>query len=233
LADILSDPDARAAEFGTNSILDLPYPTAVKTGTSSDYRDSWTVGFDNRDTVGIWMGRLGGGSMDGVTGSIGPAPVLRQIFAHLRARAPYTGLWRSPKLVNVTTCEWIGSAPCVKRADWNLPSDRQAYVHPGHRIIFARPLPGETLALDPRLPAESQRYTFKLATGDAHVVKVQWRIDAAGYATTPTTHEQWQIVPGEHRVSARVWIGTRKQPLSVGPVHFSVLASQSINARQK
>jgi penicillin-binding protein 1C len=233
LADILSDPDARAAEFGSNSILDLPYPTAVKTGTSSDYRDSWTMGFDNRYTVGIWMGRLGGGSMDRVTGSIGPASVLRRIFAHLRARAPYAGLWRSPKLAHVTTCEWIGSAPCVKRTDWHLPDGERVDVHPRRKITFARPLPGETLAIDPRLPAGSQRYTFQLATGGAHVVKVQWRIDAASYATTPTTHEQWQIVPGEHRVSARVWIGTRKQPLNVGPVHFSVLASQSINARQK
>src|SRR5690625_754111 len=40
LADILSDPDARSAEFGPNSILDLPLPPAVKTGTSSDYHDA-------------------------------------------------------------------------------------------------------------------------------------------------------------------------------------------------
>src|SRR5690625_7874102 len=60
LADILSDPDARAAEFGADSVLDLPRPTAVKTGTSSDYTDSWTIGFDNRYNVGGWDGELHG-----------------------------------------------------------------------------------------------------------------------------------------------------------------------------
>jgi penicillin-binding protein 1C len=41
VADILSDPAAREKEFGWNSILNFPHQTAVKTGTSSDYRDAW------------------------------------------------------------------------------------------------------------------------------------------------------------------------------------------------
>src|SRR5699024_6477057 len=117
LANILSDPEARAAEFGLDSLLNLPSPTAMKTGTSSDYHDSWTVGFDDHYTVGVWMGRLDGGVTQKITGSQGAAPVVRQIFKTLRQQAPYAGLWRSPELQSVQTCEWLGTPPCIERLE--------------------------------------------------------------------------------------------------------------------
>src|SRR5690606_10094686 len=43
LTDILSDPHAREASFGRGGPLELPFPVAVKTGTSKGYRDNWTV----------------------------------------------------------------------------------------------------------------------------------------------------------------------------------------------
>ena len=58
VADILSDDQARGLEFGVGGVLDLPVQTAVKTGTSSDHRDVWAVGFNHRYTVGVWMGNL-------------------------------------------------------------------------------------------------------------------------------------------------------------------------------
>ena len=48
IGNILSDPAARALEFGENSVLNFPIQTAVKIGTSSDYRDSWAIGFNHR-----------------------------------------------------------------------------------------------------------------------------------------------------------------------------------------
>src|SRR5690606_10370286 len=51
IGNILSDPNARALEFGRNSILNLPVRTAAKTGTSTDYRDAWAVGYNDRYTV--------------------------------------------------------------------------------------------------------------------------------------------------------------------------------------
>jgi penicillin-binding protein 1C len=52
VGNILSDPWARSLEFGRYSLLDLPIQTAVKTGTSTDYRDAWAVGYDSRYVVG-------------------------------------------------------------------------------------------------------------------------------------------------------------------------------------
>ena len=38
----------------------MPFPAAVKTGTSSDFRDTWTVGFTRDYTVGVWVGNFDG-----------------------------------------------------------------------------------------------------------------------------------------------------------------------------
>ena len=76
IANILSDRDARTLEFGRASVLNFQAPTAVKTGTSSDFRDAWAVGFDARHTVGVWMGNLDQTPSQGVTGSTGPAILL-------------------------------------------------------------------------------------------------------------------------------------------------------------
>ena len=104
IANILSDPYARRREFGAGSVLNLPVQTAVKTGTSTDYRDAWVLGFNSRYVVGVWLGNLDQTPMDGVTGSIGPALVLRSIFANLNDRNPARSLYLSPKLMAQEIC---------------------------------------------------------------------------------------------------------------------------------
>lgn len=224
LASILSDPDARAAEFGADSVLDLPYPTAVKTGTSSDYRDTWSVGFDSRYTVGVWMGRLAGGSTDGLTGSSGPAPVLREIFARLRRDAPYAGLWQDARLRLQPTCEWIGPPPCVRREDWRLPGARVAAPAPMPTLAIARPLPGETLALDPRLPRQAQVYRFALDTAGRAPRRVEWLLDGRELPGGGDSLD-WRITAGAHRLQARVWLRGAAAPRELGPVDFQVLGA--------
>lgn len=225
LANILSDPDARAAEFGSDSVLDLPLPTAVKTGTSSDYHDIWTLGFDDRYTVGVWMGRLDGKATDQLTGSLGPAPVLRQIFANLRMAAPYAGLWHSPALRATETCEWIGPPPCVHRQDWYLPSrsDAVAESAPSRPSpAIAQPLQGEMLAIDPRTPRASQQFQFALDSDGLAIRRVVWSVDGAPLAESGGDSASWSLVPGAHRVSARVWVEGEASALELGPVAFSV-----------
>ena len=57
IADMLSDNTARAASFGLYSHLAFDFPVACKTGTSSDYRDNWAVGYTPEFTVeGILIG---------------------------------------------------------------------------------------------------------------------------------------------------------------------------------
>jgi peptidoglycan glycosyltransferase len=56
ITDMLSDDKAREPIWGLNSDLKLSRPAAVKTGTSEDWRDAWTVGYTPYATVGVWSG---------------------------------------------------------------------------------------------------------------------------------------------------------------------------------
>ena len=86
VADMLADNSARAASFGLTSYLAFDFPVACKTGTSSDYRDNWTVGCTPEFTVAVWVGNPDGTPMQGITGVTGAAPVMHEIFEHLRTR---------------------------------------------------------------------------------------------------------------------------------------------------
>lgn len=54
---------------------------AFKTGTSYGYRDAWSVGFDGRMTIGVWVGRADGAPVPGMIGRIAAAPILFDAFA--------------------------------------------------------------------------------------------------------------------------------------------------------
>ena len=86
IADMLSDNSARTLAFGINSALRYDYPVACKTGTSTDFRDNWTIGFTPEFSVGVWVGNFDGSPMHEVSGVTGAGPILRDIFNHLHAQ---------------------------------------------------------------------------------------------------------------------------------------------------
>ena len=75
ISSILSDNDARTPMFGADSVLNLPFPSASKTGTSNDYRDNWTLGYTPDIAVGVWVGNPDYTPMQGITGMTGAAPI--------------------------------------------------------------------------------------------------------------------------------------------------------------
>ena len=80
ISSILSDNAARAPMFGSNSILNLPFRAAVKTGTTNDFRDNWTIGYTPDLTVGVWVGNADYTPMEHTTGLSGAAPVWAQFM---------------------------------------------------------------------------------------------------------------------------------------------------------
>ena len=94
LADVLSDNHARALAFGLETPLRFDFPVACKTGTSTDYRDNWAVGYTPEFTVAVWAGNFDGTPMRGVSGVSGAGPVLQEIFQHLRTR--FGTSWYAP-----------------------------------------------------------------------------------------------------------------------------------------
>ncbi|THD73663.1 MAG: penicillin-binding protein 1C [Bradyrhizobium sp.] len=91
-SDNLRDPmrlmDKVAAWQVGNVLLGSPPPEngvrnriAFKTGTSYGYRDAWSVGFDGRITIGVWVGRPDGAPAPGIVGRTAAAPILFDAFA--------------------------------------------------------------------------------------------------------------------------------------------------------
>jgi penicillin-binding protein 1C len=83
VADMLADRYARAKSFGIGSVVDMPFPSLVKTGTSSDYRDTWTVGATPDYTAAVWVGNFSGASMRRIAGVTGAGPLWNRIMLHL------------------------------------------------------------------------------------------------------------------------------------------------------
>ncbi|MBE7486530.1 MAG: penicillin-binding protein 1C [Polyangiaceae bacterium] len=111
LGDVLSDPNARAAAFGRGSALELPFPVAVKTGTSKGYRDNWAVGYTRAVTVGVWVGNFDGRPMTGSSGVTGAAPLFRDVMlAAMRERQPEP-LIDSSGLRQLEVCALSGDLP--------------------------------------------------------------------------------------------------------------------------
>jgi len=75
VTDILSDNPARAPVFGVNSWLNLPVPSAAKTGTTTDWRDNWTIGYNRYLVAGVWSGNTDGRPTLESTGMRGAAPI--------------------------------------------------------------------------------------------------------------------------------------------------------------
>lgn len=90
IADILSDKAARAPAFSVGGPLDLPFRCAVKTGTSSDFRDNWCVGFTPEFTVGVWAGNFENRPMKNISGVSGAGPIFHRSLVRAHRAVPAT-----------------------------------------------------------------------------------------------------------------------------------------------
>lgn len=224
IANILSDAQARRLEFGENSVLNLPVQTAVKTGTSTDYRDAWTVGFNYRYVVGIWMGNLDHTPTNGVTGVIGPALTMRSIFSELNKYQETTSLYLSPKLISENICvsTHVASQECMPRTEYFIsgtqPSLENSTVLPV-AMKFVLPTPGLQIAIDPRVPHDLQQLKFQLS-GVPPQSQIDWMLNGMHLATTDNHYYLWDLEKGNHRLSAVV--NSHAQSIEIPAVEFVV-----------
>src|SRR5207244_3536705 len=79
----LSDPMARLPTFPRMGPSEYPFPVAVKTGTSSRYRDALTVAYSTRWVVGVWLGRPDYRPMSRLTAFSSAAGLAQRILGHL------------------------------------------------------------------------------------------------------------------------------------------------------
>lgn len=82
ISSILSDNEARAAEFGRGLPMEVNgFTAAVKTGTTNDNRDAWTIGWTPQVVVGVWMGNTDNRPTGGETGYGVAAPVWNLVIS--------------------------------------------------------------------------------------------------------------------------------------------------------
>jgi penicillin-binding protein 1C len=86
ISSILSDNEARAEEFGVFSVLNLPFTSAAKTGTTNDFRDNWTIGYTPDLVAGVWVGNPDYTPMQNTSGLSGAAPAWSEF---MRVAVPY------------------------------------------------------------------------------------------------------------------------------------------------
>ena len=108
---ILSDNGSRLATFGPNSLLQIGRPAAVKTGTTTDFRDNWTVGYTPQLSVGVWVGNADNSPMVNITGVAGAGPIWHDFIRLALNGKPAADFPRPPGLTQVEVCALSGLLP--------------------------------------------------------------------------------------------------------------------------
>jgi penicillin-binding protein 1C len=196
LMDILADRESRSTTFGLESALATRFFTAVKTGTSTEMRDNWCLGFSERHTVGVWVGNASGAPMHDVSGVSGAAPVWLEVMTWLHRATPSMAPDAPPELV-AARVEFPAAAEPARR-EWFA-----AGTEPGSRTLasgaarIVAPVDGTIVALDPDIPPDRQRVPLEVA---GRSPGARWRVDDAdlGPAEGLTL---WEPAPGTHTVT--------------------------------
>jgi len=164
ITDILSDDDARLLGFGEGSVLNLRRPAAVKTGTTTDWRDNWTVGYTPDLVVGVWAGNADNSPMIQVSGISGAAPIWHDVMETIApppAGRGSGGEWgwgfpEPPGLVRVEVCPASGKLPgphCPhRRTEVFIAGTEPVETCDVHRVVRVCAASGQ-LATD-RCPAD-------------------------------------------------------------------------------
>jgi penicillin-binding protein 1C len=226
ITDMLSDRHARATAFGVDSVLNLPFPAAVKTGTSSNFRDTWTVGFTTDYTVATWVGNFTGEPMRQVSGVTGAAPLWNRIMLHLHEHQEPENFLPPQGLVQLPICAISGLKPTPDCAsvvqEYFYPEDKIAYENqqPGNlspeydewlakqqqatfntsNLRILSPHDGDLFLLYPG-EQTTQKLEFKL--GGKTVEPVEWQLNGEKLAIDSANSLFWHLRPGNWTLEAK------------------------------
>lgn len=166
ISDILSDDDARATGFGRDSTLKLDRTAAVKTGTTTNFHDNWTIGYTPSLVVGVWVGNADYRPMRDVTGLTGAAPIWHDAMRGLLQGQPNQPFERPADMLRLSVCDLSGLLPtsvCWRtRQEWFIPGTQPTQLDNIYVQIGTDPLTNLPLvALD--LPPKA--YSWARANG--------------------------------------------------------------------
>ncbi len=111
ITDILSDNNARLPAFGDHSALQIGWPAAAKTGTTTDFRDNWTLGYTPDVVVGVWVGNADNTPMVKISGITGAGPIWNEFMRTILKGQPKHTFERPAGLSESEVCAPSGLAP--------------------------------------------------------------------------------------------------------------------------
>ncbi len=170
---ILSDDTARMSGFGLDSVLNLTRPAAVKTGTTTDWRDNWTIGYTPELAVGVWVGNADNEPMGHVSGITGAAPIWHNFMEEALKGKPVQNFVEPPGLTRVEVCALSGLLPTA-----NCP-------HRKTELFIAGSEP--QVYCDMHQKFRVDRATGYLATADTPLQQVVERV----YTVLPAEAQEW------------------------------------------
>jgi penicillin-binding protein 1C len=144
ISDILSDDSARTIGFGPNSTLKLDRTAAVKTGTTTNFHDNWTIGYTPDLLVGVWVGNSGYEAMHNVTGLTGAAPIWNEVMRRLLQGQPDHPFERPKGLTQVEVCDLSGLLPTSAcqhtHKEWFIAGTEPAQTDSYYQQVWIDPL---------------------------------------------------------------------------------------------
>ncbi len=179
ISDILADNQARSLAFGTNSVLVIPGQTvSVKTGTTNDYRDNWTIGYTPEFLVTTWVGNNDNSPMGAVvSGVTGASPIWNEIMSFLLT-GKKTSPWTPPKnAVRLSVCKASGLFPakdvvCETKSDYFIRNKFPKRKDPGKQNVYVDKTT-QDLPKDPKQTDNlelKEHYVVTDDTGDRYCV---------------------------------------------------------------
>jgi penicillin-binding protein 1C len=214
-ADVLSDPNARTISFGYESALDFPFKVAVKTGTSTDFRDSWALGYTPEFTVGVWAGNFDGSPMKSISGIYGAAPILRDVIFALHHEREAVWYHVPDTISRELLCQVSGkiaSKDCLKKGfdigiggqsvgTCDNPECLGSSVTGKFKINY--PHHRDEFLIDPNLPPDYQKISLKVSA-PLSVQRIRWFIDGELFAEVDAPFTaQWPLRKGTHTIIAK------------------------------
>lgn len=146
ISHILLDNNARIEEFGSNSELRIDnQPVSAKTGTTNDFRDNWTIGYDSDFTVVTWVGNNDHTPMNNLASGItGAAPIWNKVMRHLLENHPASWPNRPYDVVGKYVCSTSGLLPpadgtpdkCPTRFEYFIKGTEPKQTDPGRQKVF-------------------------------------------------------------------------------------------------
>ena len=206
VSDILKDNQARAAAFGLNSALAVPFEMAAKTGTSKDYKDNFAFGYTPRWTVGVWVGNFDATPMRKVSGVTGAGPILHDLAVYLYEKYPSPGFVQPTEVVPARVCTHTGKLAGKKcthtQGELFITGHLSEVCDGNHQAArlqtkIVSPAPGDVYQLDPSVTAGLQKMVWQAACS---AEKCTWILDGKKQSFS-ACRIWWPLAAGKHQLT--------------------------------